>query len=251
MTTAEMSATARVDVGAALKPAESWWVVLVIDPIVVRLLPALLRRRWLTPNMVTACAFLVGVIAVAGFALGHWRLGAVLFEIRFLLDCIDGKIARCRRLSSVRGAAFDRVADFLSIPSLYAAIGLQLAAQGALPSELALLPALACALTFVVELALDATRRGHRPTSTFASHIETGDGFVGWMRRHRLTLRPWTVEAEAVGLFLAPLLLAGHALATAEIVIAAIYLAFVCVDIALITRDAIAADRTAPEGSAP
>ena len=241
MTAADVEA--RPALANALKPAESWWVVLVVDPIAVRVLPVMLRRRWLTANRVTAVAFLVGLVAIWRFAVGDWRGGAVLFEVRFILDCLDGKLARCRGTASAFGAAFDRVADFVTIPCAYAALGWKLAGDGSWDPRLALVVACACAITFVTELALESVRRGHRPTSTFSPSVELGRGPVGWMRRHRLTLRPWTVEAEAVGLFLAPMVLTGHLLARAECVVAVVYCLFIVVDVCMIAADAAAVDR--------
>ena len=50
------------------------------------------------------------------------QLGAVLFEVRFLVDCLDGKVARARGLTSARGAAFDLATDVVTITLAYSAI---------------------------------------------------------------------------------------------------------------------------------
>ena len=216
----------------AVKPIDCWWTVAAIDPVAVRILPWLVRIRRLTPDVVTSMAFAVGMVAIAMFATGHYRLGAGLYELRFFLDCLDGKIARVRRLASPSGAVFDRLADSVTIPTAYAALGLSLASRGAIPARLALAPALLCAMVVVAELSLELTRRAPGAAAPIASG---GDGGVtGWMRRHRLTARPWTVEAETAGLFLAPLILSGSVLGTAELVVAGVYLAFFVVDLALV-----------------
>jgi hypothetical protein len=71
-------------------------------------------RIGLTPNQVTVASLFVGVLAAAAFALGHrWSLlaGAVLLQVAFLLDCVDGQLARYTRTFSRFGAWLDSVFD--------------------------------------------------------------------------------------------------------------------------------------------
>ena len=65
-------------------------------------------RRGLTPNQVTTVSVLIGVLAAAAFATGErWGLvaGAVLLQLAFTTDCVDGQLARYTRRSrsSARG----------------------------------------------------------------------------------------------------------------------------------------------------
>jgi hypothetical protein len=60
-------------------------------------------RRGLTPNQVTAFSLLLGVVAAAAFATGErWGLvaGAVLLQVAFTTDCVDGQLARFTRTPS-------------------------------------------------------------------------------------------------------------------------------------------------------
>jgi hypothetical protein len=71
-------------------------------------------RARLTPNQVTVLSMCVGVLAAAGFATGHrWGLvaGAVLLQLAFMLDCVDGQLARYTRTFSRFGAWLDSVFD--------------------------------------------------------------------------------------------------------------------------------------------
>lgn len=219
------------DLARAKKPVDAWWTVLVIDPVAVRVLPALLAVDWITPNLVTGAAFLVGAVAVALFATGHFVLAAVIYELRFLLDCLDGKIARVRLLSSPLGASLDRTADSITVPAAYAALGIALANRHGLAHAWSLLPALmACAMT-AMELSLElfqsrlpTVRKGEKPLEPSGIRVR--------LARHRLRVLPWTVEAEAVGLFVAPLALHQHALGTVELAVAGVYAAFCLIDLA-------------------
>jgi phosphatidylglycerophosphate synthase len=229
------------EVARALKPVDAWWTVVAIDPVASRLLPPLLRFRWITPNVVTGAAFLLGVAAVAVLASGHFALGAVLYELRFLFDCLDGKIARVRRMGSRRGAMLDRLADAVTVPAAFTAVTVVLAERGELPWLLVLAPAVGSLLIGQLEAVLELAR-GQLSQGKVEGPARMS-GVVGWARRHRLTLRPWTVEAETVGLFLGPLLLHGRALAVLELGVVGSYGVFAVVDLALILRATTEADR--------
>ncbi len=80
--------------------------------------------RWvaglgLTPNIVTTLSLLVGFAAAGAFAFGNRAglvAGAVLLQVSFALDCVDGQLARyARRYSRLGGwldATFDRVKEY-------------------------------------------------------------------------------------------------------------------------------------------
>ena len=233
-----MTVVEELDLSRAVKPIDCWWTVAAVDPVAMRVLPRLARLHWVTPNGITAFAFGAGGVAVALFATGHLLAGAVVYELRFFLDCLDGKLARVRRTSSPFGAAFDRLADALTVPAAYAAIGWTLAQRGVWSHTWVLAVALMAALVTVCELSLEAVRAsgGASPAS-----VQPGSpGILGWMRRHRLTLRPWTVEAETLGLFVGPLLLGGELLARLQLAVAAVYAVFLVVDVCLMARAATA-----------
>ena len=71
-------------------------------------------RRGLTPNQVTLISAAVGVLAAAGFAIGErpgMVAGAVLLYFAFVLDCVDGQLARYTRQFSKLGAWLDSIFD--------------------------------------------------------------------------------------------------------------------------------------------
>jgi phosphatidylglycerophosphate synthase len=85
--------------------------VLVIDPIAGPLVRAIYGFPWITPDLVTAASFAVGAGAAASFAAGHLVVGGLLFQLSFLLDCIDGKLAWTRKQESPHGACVDAFGD--------------------------------------------------------------------------------------------------------------------------------------------
>lgn len=174
----------------------------------MRILPHLLRFRSITPDLLTGVALALGVGAAVSAFLGHVRLGALLFELRFLVDCLDGKVARARGSGSPFGAFFDRAADLVGVGLSYCALGYLVATTAPEFQRLMLLPALLCTFAAAAEFLLAAakSRAGRPGTSGFQA-----SAWGRWCSAHRLATRPWTVEAETLALFLVPLLVPGWA----------------------------------------
>jgi phosphatidylglycerophosphate synthase len=107
------------------KRRDAWWTVWLVDPLASRLVWLVAPWRRVTPNLLTTLAFLVGLGSAAAFWRGSYGwllLGALLFHLSFVLDCMDGKIARLNGTGSVFGAWLDYVFDRLRV--LVCAIGL-------------------------------------------------------------------------------------------------------------------------------
>ncbi|SDE66960.1 CDP-alcohol phosphatidyltransferase family protein [Desulfuromonas thiophila] len=105
---------------------KSWWAVFFILPFVRRLALYLANRTQITPNQITVAAFaLVPPVAVL-FAQGtYWTtiLAVVLFELNYLLDCVDGTIARLKKNATPAGGYLDAILDRVRIVLLCLALG--------------------------------------------------------------------------------------------------------------------------------
>jgi hypothetical protein len=82
-------------------------------------------RRGFTPNQVTTVSLGIGFAAAAAFATGErWGLvlGAVLLQLAFTTDCVDGQLARYTKTFSKLGAwldsIFDRSKEYLAFAGL-------------------------------------------------------------------------------------------------------------------------------------
>ena len=67
-----------------------------------------------TPNQITWAALVLGIGAAACFAQGDWQwlvAGAVVYHVSFILDCMDGKLARLTGKGSAFGAWLDYIFD--------------------------------------------------------------------------------------------------------------------------------------------
>ncbi len=92
---------------------------------VARLLVRALLPTPVTPNAVSFVQPFLA--AAAGYLVTfpdrrHLVLGALLFEVRAVLDCTDGTLARARGEASAGGHAVDAIADWLCTALLYAGI---------------------------------------------------------------------------------------------------------------------------------
>jgi phosphatidylglycerophosphate synthase len=100
------------------KTVDAWWTVLLVDPLAVRLVRLVAPYRWITPNLLTMFATVLGLGAAVCFALGDrvWLIaGALLFHASFVVDCMDGKIARLHGTGTLFGAWFDFMFDRLRV----------------------------------------------------------------------------------------------------------------------------------------
>ncbi|MDG4857891.1 CDP-alcohol phosphatidyltransferase family protein [Streptomyces sp. T-3] len=96
------------------KKRDAWWTVLLVDPVATRLVCVLARWRFVTPNGVTWAALGLGILSAVFFVEGDPRslaIGALIYHLSFILDCIDGKLARLRGTGSVFGGWLDYVFD--------------------------------------------------------------------------------------------------------------------------------------------
>lgn len=107
------------------KKRDAWWTVFLVDPLAGRLVVWTANHTSITPNQLTFGAGLLGLGAAACFTQATWPwlvAGALLFHLSFVLDCMDGKIARLKGTGTVFGAwvdfVFDRIRFFACMMAL-------------------------------------------------------------------------------------------------------------------------------------
>ncbi|GAA1911557.1 hypothetical protein GCM10009716_21920 [Streptomyces sodiiphilus] len=100
------------------KKRDAWWTVLLVDPVAVPLVRWTAMWTRITPNQLTWFALFLGLGAAGCFAAGSWGwllVGALLYHLSFVLDCMDGKLARLAGTGSVFGAWLDYVFDRIRV----------------------------------------------------------------------------------------------------------------------------------------
>lgn len=104
--------------------------VYVTHPISIRIVRLLYGTR-VTPNHVTILS--ISVAALSAFLFSHGGkaaclAGAGLFELFYILDCVDGQLARAKGLASAGGKYLDIFSNFLVPPLVLFGIGAGVAA---------------------------------------------------------------------------------------------------------------------------
>lgn len=100
------------------KKRDAWWTVLLVDPVATPLVRLTAMRTRITPNQITWGAFVLGLVSATCFAFGDWRwliAGALVYHLSFILDCMDGKVARLTGQGSVFGAWLDFIFDRIRV----------------------------------------------------------------------------------------------------------------------------------------
>jgi phosphatidylglycerophosphate synthase len=103
----------QIRLDSAVKPVDGFFTTFFVSPY-SRYVARWAARRGLTPNQVTAASFAVGLMTAACFATGErWGLvaGAALLQVAFMLDCVDGQLARYSRQFSELGGWLDATLD--------------------------------------------------------------------------------------------------------------------------------------------
>jgi phosphatidylglycerophosphate synthase len=188
--------------------------VFVIDPIAVPLVARLRTRAWVTADGLTAVSTLLALGAAALFATQSFAVGAVVYQLSFLFDCLDGKVAAGRPKTHGWGGWFDQAGDAVRIAACSAGMGVGLVAAGFdRPWQVAVLvlyPSLRWTTTMLVGASRPArpAASGTAPAPAPATHVE-------------LVARPWpvfkagfarrlkpgsTVDTEATAFTIGPLL---------------------------------------------
>jgi phosphatidylglycerophosphate synthase len=94
------------------------------------ILVLLLRNTRISPNQVTFGATLLALGSAALFILLPGYLGAIIaalvFELSFILDCVDGQLARIRRTASPIGHHLDFLMDEIKAFFMFGAVAVRL-----------------------------------------------------------------------------------------------------------------------------
>ena len=214
---------------ALLKKRDAWWTVLIVDRVAIPIARRLRDVRWITPNRVSVTGLIMGIASGALFIAGDLLWGGILFELRFLLDCIDGKLARMRNAGTPLGAFIDLAGDKAIIAWNFGALSWHLQSQQILGAHWPILLVGSYLLRSWLVLYRIRVNDGDPEEWEMRFGLKQ-DGLVGayrrWMARYRLVGRPNSIDVENVTCFLLPVV-AGPVVTAAGIVVATVYYALV------------------------
>lgn len=99
-----------------------------------------LDRIGFTANGVTYASIGIALLAALFLTFQSWRialLGAILFNIFALLDCVDGNIARAKKSDSAFGGWIDALGGYIAYSAVFLSMGI---ASEKMKSELSIIP---------------------------------------------------------------------------------------------------------------
>jgi phosphatidylglycerophosphate synthase len=104
-----------------LKAYEPWRTIFFTDVVAIPV-ARLLAGLKVNSNLLTVISLFMGLVPGIMFALGHWVWAAIIFEAAFFLDCLDGKVARMRQMTSPFGAKLDVFSEMPRKPACFIGI---------------------------------------------------------------------------------------------------------------------------------
>lgn len=195
-----------------VKERDAVWTAYVIDPLAAPLVARVRDVRAVTPNRLTVCSAIVALGAALAFALGPLLAGALLFQLSFLLDCMDGKLAAARGQRNPGGRLYDVMSDCARLAACATGLAVALRDEAAVASVLA---TAYVGIRFAV-MAIAEARPGAAPRGTVTVPATTRAFLRAAPRRSGLP--GTTVDTEAVAFTFGPALgfpAAGLAIAAA------------------------------------
>ena len=102
---------------------------LLIDPFLSNFYrPVSTRISWLlvntriTPNFITLLQIIIGILActLIGNSITklNYFIGIIFLHFAYVLDCVDGEIARVKKMASLKGVFLDKFAHFVTMPAI-------------------------------------------------------------------------------------------------------------------------------------
>ena len=108
-----------------LKPREEWWSRVFATPVAHGILLVVADWRWITPNRLTFLSLLSALVACLLITTGdptYLIIAGVVVQVSYVLDCMDGQLARYRNASSRFGAFADKWSDYVKFPGILLAL---------------------------------------------------------------------------------------------------------------------------------
>ncbi|VAW19104.1 hypothetical protein MNBD_ALPHA09-572 [hydrothermal vent metagenome] len=118
----------RSQLKAAFKPREEWWSRVFATPAANIILLAVADWRIVTPNRLTLLSLFLAILSAALILRGGYGLliaAGVILQISYIIDCMDGQLARYRDMASDVGSFLDKWSDYVKFPLVVLALSVE------------------------------------------------------------------------------------------------------------------------------
>lgn len=171
-------------VWAVMKP-DIFTTRLFFDPLAVPLTILFSKVRWISANHVTFAALVPGLAGAWCFAMGRFGWGAVAYYLFFLLDSVDGKLARLRGGGDPLGAFYDFMVDRIVIGTMVLGMGWSFVQQELMAEFIAVQLFL---LTFFLKDVFDLKWKEGQVFQALEADPPAAP--VGFFARHKIHFKP-------------------------------------------------------------
>jgi len=131
----------KIQLKKTFKPREEWWSRVFATPIANLVLSGIADWSFITPNRLTILSFILTILTTALILSGtsiNLLIAGIVLQLAYIVDCMDGQLARYRQTASSIGSFLDKLSDYIKFPIVL--LGLTIEAQSHYGSSI--LPAL-------------------------------------------------------------------------------------------------------------
>ena len=153
----------------------------------------------ITPNQVTVISFIFAVISGLAFYKDDYIAGALLFQLSYIFDIVDGALARVTNQTSKYGAFLDVFTDWFKAPILIIVLFYKLD-QILLGEILMFLFFLNCCANKYNDMLFYTQQKSLTKSETVQKSLI--GRYFEFMKQKRLIALPGSVEVEGIILFL-------------------------------------------------
>jgi len=120
----------KIQLKKTFKLREEWWSRVFATPIANLVLLGVADWTFITPNRLTILSFILTILTTALILSGTSKnllFAGIILQLAYIIDCMDGQLARYRQTASRIGSFLDKLSDYIKFPIVL--LGLTLGAQ--------------------------------------------------------------------------------------------------------------------------
>jgi len=109
------------------KPREEWWSRVFATPIANFVLSGVADWPFITPNRLTVLSLILTILTAVLIVFGSLEnlfIAGIILQISYIIDCMDGQLARYRQTASSIGSFVDKLFDYIKFPIVLLALTL-------------------------------------------------------------------------------------------------------------------------------
>jgi len=111
----------KIHLKKTFKPREEWWSRVFATPIANFILSGIADWSFITPNRLTVLSFILTIFTAVLILLGSSQnlfIAGIILQLAYIVDCMDGQLARYRQTVSNIGSFLDKLSDYIGFPMI-------------------------------------------------------------------------------------------------------------------------------------